>query len=216
MNSTELILFLEEPETVRSAWGTEYVDTHLATSPAEYIRYANSDLESSLEQKYINALANAKRALDGQADRLMKLLGVKQNGKTIGFPLKLEYIKKVDIIAPRVLNKINRVRNQVEHEYQKPDPNEVEDFVDIVSLFVEATERYASYTLVSVSYDCEYSERFGIDYHITIDIDNLNSQLKIKVDRHKFGWTPNNFIVKIDNPDYFNILKFHFKKAEYR
>jgi len=215
LNTKNLIEFLQEKDTIRQSWSIDYVNTSLETNPMSYLNFANEDLESSFDHKYINAISNTKRALDGQADRVMKLLGVKQQ-KTIGFHKKLEFLQKVDILAPRILQKINRVRNLVEHEYLKPNPEQVEDFFDIVSLFVLSTERYVSHTVRTVEYNNEESEKFGIHYYVEILIDNDNSQLLINISNFKYGHTPQKMVVNVRDEDYFEILKYHFKKAEFR
>src|SRR5262245_40283381 len=51
-------------------------------------------------------------------------------------------LKELGVIAPRILSKINRHRNELEHEYTCPDPDSVEDFVDVVALFLEATRKH--------------------------------------------------------------------------
>lgn len=47
--------------------------------------------------------------------------------------------------CPRVITKINRVRNLVEHEFVRPDQEQVEDFFDITLLFLLSTEKYIYY-----------------------------------------------------------------------
>jgi hypothetical protein len=48
-------------------------------------------------------------------------------------------LQDLGVIAPRILSKLNQHRNELEHEYTCPDPETVEDFVDVVALFLEAT-----------------------------------------------------------------------------
>lgn len=58
------------------------------------------------------------------------------------FYYRLEFCKSCGIVGPRILRKLNRVRNAVEHEYYVPSQSEVEDFIDVVELFLAATDRY--------------------------------------------------------------------------
>lgn len=57
-------------------------------------------------------------------------------------PKKLEQISQLGVITPRVLTKLNRIRNLIEHEFHKPSKEKVADFVDVVALFHEATRIY--------------------------------------------------------------------------
>jgi hypothetical protein len=47
-------------------------------------------------------------------------------------------------VAPRILNKIVRLRNMLEHEFHLPKKTEVEDAVDVATLFLEALKPYTS------------------------------------------------------------------------
>ena len=154
--------YLSDRNTIRCGWGMELLDTSFETMPSEFITFAENDLQSNFDHKYINALSNAKRALDCQADRLLKLVGFYKEAqdKFWGFPKKLELIQKFEIIAPRILNKINKTRNLMEHQYIKPKPEQVEDFLDVASLFIASTEHYASKFDRMVDYINEETEIF--------------------------------------------------------
>lgn len=45
-------------------------------------------------------------------------------------------IRSLGIVAPRILEKINRMRNLLEHEFEPPDLHIVTDALDTVSIFV--------------------------------------------------------------------------------
>ncbi|MBW4484756.1 MAG: hypothetical protein KME14_19645 [Tildeniella torsiva UHER 1998/13D] len=49
---------------------------------------------------------------------------------------------KCGVIGPRIIGKINRLRNAVEHDYYLPTPDESQDFVDVVELFLHGTDSY--------------------------------------------------------------------------
>ncbi len=113
-------------------------------SPEDFIKFANDDLESSIDHKAINALSNAKRALDCQMDSLLLIIGfydVSQK-KRWGFPKKLEKINEFEIIAPRILKKISKQRNLLEHQFIFPNINEVDEFIDIATLFIAGSDKY--------------------------------------------------------------------------
>lgn len=106
--------------------------------PNNYLLYAQGDLESTLPHKHINALSNAKRAIDCQLDNIFDAFGMR---KKRNFPKKMELIGEIGLVAPRIVRKVVRVRNLLEHEYYDPDESEVEDAVDVTTLFLEATAR---------------------------------------------------------------------------
>jgi hypothetical protein len=118
--------------------GIERLNYTTALRPADYLRFANADLKQNLEHFQINALSNAKRAIDCQVDNLFSAFGLIRKRT---FPEKLAVVEELGLLAPRILKKVVKVRNLLEHEYYRPQVAEVEDAVDLASLFVEASAR---------------------------------------------------------------------------
>ena len=51
-------------------------------------------------------------------------------------PKKIEALQGLGLITPRILTKVSGARNLLEHEYRRPQKNEVEEALDLASLFV--------------------------------------------------------------------------------
>lgn len=110
--------------------------------PRDYFNYAIKDIESEQGSRpQINAMLNAKRSLHYQIDYLVEAYGYKTFKNRNTFPAKLDYCKKCGIVSPRILTKLNKIRNKVEHDYAVPTGGEVNDFIDVVELFLAATDR---------------------------------------------------------------------------
>lgn len=107
-------------------------------TPREYIRYADKDLLLQTDHGCVNGLSNAKRAIDCQITNLLAALGLSQAGN---IHKKIDRIESIGVLAPRILKKVNKIRNLLEHSFQKLDIQEAEDAVDIATLFVEATDK---------------------------------------------------------------------------
>ncbi|MGN7989964.1 hypothetical protein ACTJKC_21650 [Pedobacter sp. 22226] len=215
MNYAELTEYLEHTGTFRCAWGDEVIDTSFDTMPSEFIGFAEIDLQSEFEHKYINALSNAKRALDCQADRLLKLFGFykESQDKFWGFPKKIGLIQEFDLIAPRVLNKINKTRNLMEHQYIKPKPDQVEDFIDIGALFIASTDHYVTHFRKNVEYINETDAKYANYGEISFDYDSELFSLKVSI--REFG-TDNDheLVLEKGNDNYIDLFKRHLKKIE--
>ncbi|WDD97442.1 hypothetical protein [Thalassomonas actiniarum] len=117
------------------------------TTPRRYLEFAIEDLEIGHSLKtsriLVNALSNAKRSLHLQVETIAKAFGFTSNKK--GFPNFHQYLgfcQKCGIVTPRILKKLNTVRNAVEHEYYIPSESETEDFIDVVELFLAATDKF--------------------------------------------------------------------------
>lgn len=114
-------------------------------TPRTYLTFAQGDLsEADSKRNRVNALSNAKRALHFQVDLLSEALGIEHAklGKRLSFPQKLEFCANCGVVSPRILNKLNRLRNTVEHDYYLPTKDQAEDFVDVVELFLEGTNQF--------------------------------------------------------------------------
>lgn len=116
-----------------------------------FLDNAENDLAVNTDSGNVNALANAKRAIDCQIEQLIKLLGLK---KAKQFPQKIEYINEIGLFAPRILIKVNQIRNLLEHEFITPERHQAEDAVDIATLFVKLSNT----VFYHFSHDFEASE----------------------------------------------------------
>lgn len=122
-------------------------------TPNTYLQYAIADLHSDpqksssdlhsdpTKRSIVNAVSNAKRALHMQVDLLSEALGIEHMKRPKNFPLKIEFCGKCGIVGKRILKKLNKLRNTVEHNYYVPEREEAEDYVDIVELFINATNK---------------------------------------------------------------------------
>lgn len=58
------------------------------------------------------------------------------------FPDKIKKLNTLGVTAPSILNKVNRIRNKIEHEHKQPTKSEVLEAIDIAELFYYATNRF--------------------------------------------------------------------------
>lgn len=108
-------------------------------SPIDFLRFANEDLKSTYGQRGIaNCLTNCKRGIDCQIDDLIKKLGYLplSRKKRWHFTQKIQFIRSIGVIAPRILEKVNTLRNELEHRFKMPSIDQAEDALDIASLFI--------------------------------------------------------------------------------
>lgn len=110
-------------------------------SPGDFLQFAEEDLQSGLDHSNVNSLSNIKRALDCQLDCMLITLGFLgiAGKKHWGFPQKLKFVQDLGVLTPRILRRINRLRNLLEHEFSLPSPESVEDALDVATLFVAYT-----------------------------------------------------------------------------
>jgi hypothetical protein len=126
-------------------------------TPTELIDFAKSDFYKADRKGLINALSNAKRAIDCQTDGFLVAIGLDPEDlkKQLGdhgiqflspgipdrsVPLKFRLLQSLDFAAPSIVSKMRRLRNLLEHEYRMPRRKEVGDAIDVAELFVKACQ----------------------------------------------------------------------------
>lgn len=108
--------------------------TELKISPIEFLTLAENDFERGGLAALVNATTNVKRAIVGQLDQLLISFGYPSLRWTV--PKKIERLRALGLLAPRLLRKVVDMRNILEHEYTTPELEKVEEALDIASLFV--------------------------------------------------------------------------------
>ena|SRR5215471_8628714 len=108
-------------------------------SAEDFLQQAEEDFELGGNNARLNALSNAKRAIHAKVDEVLVALGFKTKSS---FPEKMSLLADLGFISPRILRRINDARNVLEHEYQAPTQGQVEEAIDLASLFLGATKRH--------------------------------------------------------------------------
>ena len=157
-------------------WAINSVKTTFQIKPKKFLRFAEYDLNNSYEHNQVNAIANVKRAIDCQIDSLLFGFGLFEESKkrNLNFPQKVSWMNSLGIISPRILKKINQKRNLLEHEYVCPNKEDVEDALDVATLFIAYTEKFLKGIVVS----CHViNKKTKEEIHIGLDCDNKFIQI---------------------------------------
>lgn len=119
--------------------GSDFLNHEFDVNPEDFLEQAEQDYETGRNAALLNSITNAKRAIRCQIDKVVFCLGYDARSMRIASKIKL--LKDLGFVAPRILRKVDDARNLLEHRYQNPNMEEVEDALDIAALFVEATNR---------------------------------------------------------------------------
>ena len=127
-------------------------------SASNLLDFAIADLKdgdvaaSASPRHLVNALSNAKKALHLRLEDVCLGFGCGSLKSVKSFPKLIAYARNCGVVAPRVLERLNSRRNMVEHEFDVPKKEDVENFVDVVQLFLAATDRWEPRMPVEVEY----------------------------------------------------------------
>lgn len=117
-------------------------------SASNLLDFAIADLKdgdvaaSASPRHLVNALSNAKKALHLRLEDVCLGFGCGSLKSVKSFPKLIAYARNCGVVAPRVLERLNSRRNMVEHEFDVPKKEDVENFVDVVQLFLAVTDRW--------------------------------------------------------------------------
>lgn len=124
-----------------------------SVTPEDFITFAKADFFKADQRGLVNALSNAKRAIDCEVDSFINSIGLHSdnlaselgpNGiASFSFsrqltdgPLKFKFLQAIGVATPGIINKMRKMRNLLEHEYKIPKRKDVGDAIDIAELFV--------------------------------------------------------------------------------
>jgi hypothetical protein len=112
-------------------------------SAEDFLNFAKEDSKGKDLRSCVNALGNVKRAIECRIDAILYVycLNKKSEKEEWNFPKKIEIMEQLGVVAPDILGKINKKRNELEHQYIKPTPEEVADGRDVAKLFLASTQQ---------------------------------------------------------------------------
>ncbi|WP_421556447.1 hypothetical protein [Pseudomonas kitaguniensis] len=113
-------------------------------SAEDYLSFARKDLADGTSPRYlINALSNAKRALHMRMEDVCLGFGAVSLKNLKNFHALSNYLKNCGLPSLAVLEKLNKARNDIEHDFSIPEQDMVETYIDVAHLFLSATDRWS-------------------------------------------------------------------------
>lgn len=131
-------------------------------SPDDFLDFAKNSMEETSQKGLIDAMSNAKRAIECQIDSIILYLGYDYknfdkrtayantkkfinkhfNEDTVdGITDRIKLLQIFNITPPFLISKIRSLRNKVEHEYIVPELSEVREAIEIAELFINSSMR---------------------------------------------------------------------------
>jgi hypothetical protein len=96
------------------------------------------------------------------------------------FPHLFNFLTKCGIVAPGILGQINKLRNEVEHEYHTPTLDELATFLDVTELFLAATDAIITRQPSTIEFEPNaIRDRSGNYYLREMSFDWKNAQLTL-------------------------------------
>ena len=201
-----------DPDCISFSW----VTYHCRQDPSaeDYLSFARQDLlDGATPRHLINALSNAKRALHMRMEDICLGFGAVSLNKLKNFHALSEYIKKCGLPSLSVLEKLNKERNNTEHDFTIPKQEMVEIYIDVAHLFLSATDRWSGRhpSDIEVDHKNEASDRWlrEVNFHwrkgsVTLRINGKDSQ------RYEY---PHSVTYSNKDPEFFKWVTFATKHS---
>lgn len=143
--------------TYAASGGDSWLSHDYDIKPEDFLAFSEKDLKQGDQHGLINALTNAKRAVDCQTDNIISCLGYdpsetlpenvasyidsfqNKNGK-IDATQNLKLLHALDIVPSGLVSEMRMIRHNLEHRYKYPSKEDVSNFVDLAKLFIRSTE----------------------------------------------------------------------------
>jgi hypothetical protein len=156
-----------------------------------FLEFAKKDSEGEDLRSCVNALGNVKRAIECRIDSILCVYCLQKKSEKEGwdFPKKIEIIEQLGIVAPSILKRINKKRNELEHRYVRPTPDEVADGRDVAKLFLAYTEALVVKPITSFGSREDYEIKLDREKGCAtlVDYKNKAGDQIAKIDDHD-GW----------------------------
>lgn len=197
--------------------GGDYLHHSFDVNPEDFLEQAELDYESGGNAALLNSITNAKRAIRSQIDEALYYLGF--DAKKMKIQRKIELLREIGIIAPRILRKVDDSRNLLEHEYITPKIQEVEEALDLANLFVEAMSRGILGSEFVMGNEDEFIEDTVEDFlnRIIFQFDVKNKFFKVSGNRAipssqsspvtEYTWLKDNVVIANPDPMYIHVLR---------
>jgi hypothetical protein len=121
-------------------------------TPKDYLNFAKQDFKVDDTKGLINALTHAKRAIDCQLDSTIWQLKLDVENENLrdfcarfaveerGLHFKLQLIGAFSLAPVFTIAGIRSLRNDIEHEYNKPKKKDVLGAIELAELFISSVD----------------------------------------------------------------------------
>lgn len=178
-------------------------------TPRDYLEFAERDLENTdSTHSLVNAVSNLKRAIDCQLDFFLFVFNLDNlyRNKRLGVDRKLGFLSKSGIFSSKSMEKLNKVRNRLEHHYEVPRLEDIEVYYDLVFAFISVIENSLSLAGYSAEIEFVVSNGNGA-FNISYSHDGPSINIMYRLDSEE-----ETFISDLgkDNPTTEDIEEFSF------
>lgn len=130
------IIEISRETAVLVDFGGFAIDTYeMNTDPYTFLMQAENDYYQGQSSAALNSISNARRSIFCQVDQALLTFGIEPDRD---YRKNIEKLQRLGLSMPRILRKVSKYRNLLEHEYRIPTKDQIEDALDLASLFLNS------------------------------------------------------------------------------
>lgn len=141
-------------------------------SPEEFLDFAGSAMKAGTKEGIVNAVSNLKRALDCEMDMFFESINMKRilDKNNLGFEKKTRFLADIGMFPIQSINKLNWMRNKMEHEYKTPEIADLNAYYEIVWSAVKIIDLYLELLYINgaIWFVLHHGDR---EYYLTMEHD---------------------------------------------
>ncbi|CEQ02938.1 Uncharacterised protein [[Clostridium] sordellii] len=108
----------------------------------DYLRFAQKSFDQGGDDGLINCVSNLKRAMDCELDTFLFIIDLYNifKKKNLKVEQKLKFIETLGLFSSKSLERLNTVRNKMEHEYKVPNLIDIEMYFELVEALIRSLQ----------------------------------------------------------------------------
>lgn len=124
---------------------------YMILSAEELLVFAENAITSGTKEGLVNAISNLKRALDCEMDMFLECINLKSisDKKNLKFEKKTQFLADIGLFPIQSINKLNKMRNKLEHEYRMPEISDLQTYYELVWSIVKIVELYLELSYIN-------------------------------------------------------------------
>ncbi|WP_395549410.1 MULTISPECIES: hypothetical protein [unclassified Lacrimispora] len=164
--------------------GADMIIPTYEITPTEFLDIAETGLNSNTLSDKVNTVSNLKRAIDCQIDIFLESINLKKifHKNNLKFEQKTKFLSDIGILSPKSINKLNSIRNKLEHEYKVPTIGDLQVYYELVWYVTEIIDARLLSILTNgeIRYTLYHDNK---EYYISIvfDIENCKFAFEMNI-----------------------------------
>lgn len=142
----DILQFILQSDDIESdgSCGSDIILPTYDISSEEFLEFAESAIANGTKEGLINAVSNLKRALDCEMDMFFESINLKRifSKNNLKFEKKTQFLASIGLFPIQSVNKLNLMRNKMEHEYKTPEISDLYTYYELVWSVVKIIDLY--------------------------------------------------------------------------